>query len=175
MSARFDGKVAIITGAASGIGAATARLLVREGAKVLLGDTNETGLQDLKADLGTSAETLRLDVAHPDGLQNAVARAVDQFGHLDILFSNAGIAGTGRAPDMDIDTWKHILAVDLDSVFYGAKAAIPHMIAHGGGVIVNTASISGLGGDYLYGAYNAAKAGVINYTRSLALDHAKEG
>ena len=174
MSSRFKGKAAFITGGASGIGAATARLLAREGARLALADMNENALATLTAELGDAAISMCVDVADPDDIQSAVERAADQFGRIDILFNNAGIVGVGRAPDLDVETWKRVLAGDLDAVFYGAKAALPFMISNGGGAIVNTASISGLGGDYLYGAYNAAKAGVINYTRTLALDHAKE-
>lgn len=90
-----------------------------------------------------------------------------------MLFLSPALSAWG-APNLGVEVWKCVRAVDLDAVFYGAKAALPFMISNGGGAIVNTASISGLGGDYLYGAYNAAKAGVITYTRTLALDHAKE-
>lgn len=174
MTLRFAGKTALITGAASGIGAATARLMAAEGARVLLADTNEEGLQSLGEELGASALCQRVDVAHFDDLKAAADLAVAEFGRIDVLFNNAGITATGRAHELDIETWHRVIAVDLDSVFYGAKAVIPHMTTAGGGAIINTASISGLGGDYLYGAYNAAKAGVINYTRTVALDHARD-
>ena len=97
-----------------------------------------------------------------------------RFGGLDILVSNAGIGSFGEAPDMDPEMWHRVIAIDLDGVFFGARAAIPAMRARGGGVIVNTASISGLGGDYGFAAYNAAKAAVINLTRTLAIDHGKD-
>ena len=101
--------------------------------------------------------------------------AVDRCGALHIVFNNAGIGGYGKAPDLDVELWRKILSVDLDGVFYGCKYAIPHMRRAGGGAIVNTASISGLFGDYGFLAYNAAKGAVVNLTRTIAIDHAKEG
>jgi meso-butanediol dehydrogenase/(S,S)-butanediol dehydrogenase/diacetyl reductase len=92
-----------------------------------------------------------------------------------VVFNNAGIGAYGRTPDLDPELWKRVIEVDLHSVFYGCRAAIPHLRRAGGGAIVNTASISGMGGDYGLAAYNAAKGGVLNYTRTLALDHARDG
>jgi meso-butanediol dehydrogenase/(S,S)-butanediol dehydrogenase/diacetyl reductase len=100
---------------------------------------------------------------------------VERFGRLDVLFNNAGIGGFGHTPDLDPDDWHRVIAVDLHSVFYGCRAAIPHLRAAGGGAIVNTASISGIAADYGFSAYNAAKGAVVNYTRTLAIDHAEEG
>jgi meso-butanediol dehydrogenase/(S,S)-butanediol dehydrogenase/diacetyl reductase len=93
---------------------------------------------------------------------------------VDILFNNAGIGSIGETPDLTVDAWRRVIDVDLNAVFYGCRVAIPLMKAAGGGVIVNTASISGLFGDYGFSAYNAAKGAVVNYTRSLALDHGKD-
>jgi meso-butanediol dehydrogenase/(S,S)-butanediol dehydrogenase/diacetyl reductase len=171
--ARFDGKVAVITGGASGIGAATARLMAREGAKIVLAD--------LQADLGqaVAAETggrfLRTDVAEREQVEALIADAVQAHGRIDILFNNAGIGSFGETPDLDPEAWRRVMAVDLDAVFYACRAAIPVMRSQGGGAIVNTASISGLGGDYGFSAYNAAKGALINYTRTLAVDHGKDG
>jgi len=91
------------------------------------------------------------------------------------VFNNAGIGAYGKAPDLDVALWQQVIAVDLHSVFYGCRAAIPRLRATGGGVIINTASISGLFGDYGLAAYNAAKGGVVNLTRTVAIDHAREG
>ena len=99
----------------------------------------------------------------------------ERFGRLDVVFNNAGIGAFGRTPDLDPELWKRVIEVDLHSVFYGCRAAIPHLRRAGGGAIVNTASISGMGGDYGLAAYNAAKGAVLNYTRTLALDHARDG
>ena len=92
-----------------------------------------------------------------------------------MLFNNAGIGAYGRTPDLDPEVWKRTIEVDLHSVFYGCRAAIPHLRRAGGGAIVNTASISGIRGDYGLAAYNAAKGAVLNYTRTLAIDHARDG
>lgn len=137
MTNRFRGRTAFITGGASGIGAAAARLFVREGGQVMLADTNEEGLQRLVAELGGAAKHLRLDVANSDDVQSAVTRAIKEFDRIDVLFSNAGITATDRTADLDVETWRRVIAVDLDSVFYGARAVIPHMIEKGGGAIVN--------------------------------------
>jgi meso-butanediol dehydrogenase/(S,S)-butanediol dehydrogenase/diacetyl reductase len=100
--------------------------------------------------------------------------AIDRHGRLDVVFNNAGIGAYGKTPDLEPEVWHKVIAVDLHSVFYGCRAAIPHLRRAGGGVIVNTASISGLFGDYGLAAYNAAKGAVVNYTRTAAIDHARE-
>ena len=173
MPGRFEGKVAVITGAASGIGAATARRLRREGARLMLGDLNEEGGQKIAKELGDAAFRA-LDVSVLADVEALMQAAVDRFGKIDIVFNNAGIGAFGRTPDLDPEMWHRIIDVDLHSVFYGCRAAIPHLRKNGCGVIVNTASISGLFADYGLAAYNAAKAGVVNYTRTVAIDHARE-
>ena len=169
---RFTGKVALITGGGSGIGAATARLMAREGAKVVVVDLVPDSAEAVAAETGGLA--LTADVADRAVVEAFVARAAEEHGRLDILVNNAGIGCFGRTPDLEPETWERVIAIDLNAVFYACRAAIPHMIGRKS-AIVNTASISGLGGDYGFTAYNAAKAGVINYTRSLAVDHAREG
>jgi meso-butanediol dehydrogenase/(S,S)-butanediol dehydrogenase/diacetyl reductase len=170
---RFQGKVAVITGGASGIGAATARRLAGEGARVALGDLDEAGARAVAEELGGIA--VRADVREPADHEALVAAAVARFGRLDVMVNNAGIGAYGRTPDLDPEVWRNVIAVDLHSVFYGSRAAIPRLRASGGGAIVNTASISGLGADYGLAAYNAAKGAVVNYTRTLAIDHARDG
>jgi meso-butanediol dehydrogenase/(S,S)-butanediol dehydrogenase/diacetyl reductase len=172
---RFDGKVALITGAASGIGAATARRLAEEGARVFLGDVSDDAGLDLERELGPDvAQFFRVDVRDVEQVDAFTAACVQRFGRLDVVFNNAGIGAYGRAPDLDPETWRNVLAVDLDAVFYGCRAAIPQLRRTGGGAIVNTASISGLFGDYGLLAYNAAKGAVVNMTRTMAIDHAQE-
>ena len=178
MSNRFAGKVVVITGAASGIGAATARRFAAEGASLVLADVNEPQGQDLVAELttkGATASFVRTDVSDPAQVEGLMQAAVDRLGALNIVFNNAGVGAYGKAPDLEIETWKWVISVDLHAVFYGCHFAIPRLRTSGGGVIINTASISGLFGDYGLVAYNAAKAGVVNLTRTVAIDHAREG
>ncbi|HVO23157.1 MAG TPA: SDR family NAD(P)-dependent oxidoreductase [Candidatus Margulisiibacteriota bacterium] len=178
MSGRFSGKVAVITGAASGIGAATARRFGKEGASLVLADVDESQGRSLAAELageGAKADFRRTDVSDPDQVDALMQAAVDRYGALHVVFNNAGVGAYGKAPDLDIAVWQQVIAVDLHSVFYGCRAAIPRLRAAGGGVIINTASISGLFGDYGLAAYNAAKGGVVNLTRTVAIDHAREG
>jgi meso-butanediol dehydrogenase/(S,S)-butanediol dehydrogenase/diacetyl reductase len=175
MRKRFAGRVAAVTGSASGIGAATVERLVAEGARVLIGDVNEEGGRGLAERLGEATAFRRVDVRDAAEVAAFVGAAVERFGRLDVLVNNAGTAAYGRTPDLDPELWRMVIDVDLHSVFYGCRAAIPHFRRAGGGVIVNTASISGLHADFGLAAYNAAKAAVVNYTRAVAIDHAHEG
>ena len=168
---RFAERVAVVTGGASGIGAATARLLAREGARVVVADLDADRAWEVAAAVGGTAQAT--DVADRTQVERLVADTVAAHGRVDILVNNAGIGSFGRTPDLDPEAWHRVIAIDLHAVFYACRAALPHMLA--GGAIVNTASISGLAGDYGFAAYSAAKAAVINYTRTLALDHAREG
>ena len=173
----FSGKVVVITGAASGIGAATAARFAKAGARLVLADLNLDGLTAMAGGLSVSTDDLALlacDVASQADVEAVIATAVQQFGRLDVLVNDAGMGAFGSVPDTDPEVWRRVIAVNLDSVFYGARAAIPHLIETAG-CIVNTASISGLAGDYGFAPYNAAKAGVINLTRTLAMDHGKDG
>lgn len=170
---RFENKVALVTGAASGIGAATARLLAREGAAVVLADISDEGGRSLAADIGPSAMAVKCDVASAGEVEALIQAAVTRHGRIDILFNNAGIGSFGTSVEVQPADWERIIAVDLHSVYYACHFAIPHMPR--GSAIVNTASISGMGGDYRFAAYNAAKGAVINYTRALAIDHARDG
>jgi meso-butanediol dehydrogenase/(S,S)-butanediol dehydrogenase/diacetyl reductase len=104
----------------------------------------------------------------------AVKQAIGAFGRLDVMFNNAGIGRLAATPDLDVEDWRRVLDVSLSGTFYGCKAAIPVMRGQGGGVIVNMGSLSGMAADYGFAAYNAAKAAVINYTRAVAIDHARE-
>jgi meso-butanediol dehydrogenase/(S,S)-butanediol dehydrogenase/diacetyl reductase len=145
MARRFEGEVALITGAASGIGAATARRFAAEGARVMLGDVDEAGLTAVAEQIdrsGKAVGTHAADVSDRAQVEALTAAAVERFGRLDIVFNNAGVGTYGKTPDLDPDAWHRVIDVDLHSVFYGCRAAIPHLRAAGGGAIINTASIS---------------------------------
>jgi meso-butanediol dehydrogenase/(S,S)-butanediol dehydrogenase/diacetyl reductase len=167
--ARFDGKVAIVTGGARGIGEAIVARLASEGAKVMIADLNAP------AETGEHIAFLKTDATVAADVQAVVAATIERWGRLDILFNNAGIGALVETPEMEEEVWDRVFAINTRAIFLFCKAAIPVIKAAGGGAIVNIASISGLGGDFAMGAYNASKGAVVNYTRSLALDHARDG
>ncbi len=169
---RFEDKIVLVTGAASGIGAATAKRFAQEGGRLVLGDLDAEGGEAVARETGGTF--LATDVTDEAQVRALVQCAVDTHGRLDILCNNAGVLGTGNLPDLPTEEWRRVIDIDLHSVFYGCTAAIPHLRESGQGVIVNTASISGLAGDYATPSYNAAKAAVVNLTRSLALEHADQ-
>ena len=171
---RFANKVVIITGGASGIGAATARRFASEGAKVAICDMSEKGLSAMAEELGEGLFTRVVDVSDYPSITGIIDDVAAHFGRLDVMVNNAGIGCFGHADEIAIEAWRRTMAVDLDGVFYGCRAALPHLRETGGN-IVNTASISGHLADPGLVAYNVAKAGVINLTRNLAVDHAEEG
>jgi NAD(P)-dependent dehydrogenase (short-subunit alcohol dehydrogenase family) len=176
MAGRFDGKVALITGAASGIGAATARRFAAEGATVIVADINEAGAKQVAEEIGkagAAAVAVHVDVAEPRDVELMVARTAGAYGRLDVLHNNATLVETGQIARLTVDGWNRTLAVNLTGTFLGIKYALPVMREQGGGAIVNTASISGLAGDWGLAAYNAAKAGVVNLTRTAALELAR--
>ena len=176
-SGRFFGKVALITGAASGIGAATARRFAAEGAKLAICDLAEEPLAAMAEQLGRESNDLHsssVDVRDPSAIARFLEGAVDALGQLDVLVNNAGIGCFGHVDEITPEAWRNTLAVDLDAVFFASRAALPHL-RRTRGSIVNTASISGLFGDPGLVAYNVAKAGVVNLTRNMAVDHAHEG
>jgi len=175
MAGRFEGKVVLITGAASGIGAATARRFAGEGAKLMLGDIDAQGGDALAKELGQRAAFLATDVRDQAQVEALTEEAVARFGRIDVLFNNAGSGIPGQTPDLDPEQWRNLFELDVHSVFYGCRAAIPQMRKSGGGAIVNTASISGLAADPGLCTYNAAKGALVNYTRALAVDHARDG
>jgi NAD(P)-dependent dehydrogenase (short-subunit alcohol dehydrogenase family) len=169
---QLDGKVAVITGAASGMGLATAQRFVAEGASVVIADFNADAGEAVAAELGDAARFVRCDVAIDADVASAVARAVEAFGRLDIMFNNAGIGGAfGPITEIESDDWDATFAVLVRGVFLGTKHAARVLIAQGeGGVIINTASVAGQGGGGGPQAYSAAKAGVINLTETTAIE-----
>lgn len=170
---RFEGKAVIVTGAAHGLGRAIAARFSAEGARVLLADIDEAGVTVAAAALNGSV-ALQTDVSVQADNEAMVARAVEQFGRLDVLINNAAFGTLGRITELDPETWRRVFAVGVDSIFYASRAAMPHL-AKSNGAIVNTGSISGLAGDYGLAAYNSMKGAVANLTRSMALDHAADG
>lgn len=163
---RFEGKTAIVTGAAGGIGAAIVRLLAAEGAEVFAADVNEDALRHDARRVTNYA----CDVTSNDQVEAMVSRMVDSHGRLDLLFNNAGTGKMGDITETTDEDWERVFKVNITSIMYASRAAVPHMRRQGGGAIVNTGSVSGIGGDYGFGAYNASKGAVINYTRALAVD-----
>ncbi len=178
---RLKDKVAVITGGASGMGRATALRFLAEGANVVIADYNaETGADAMKeaADQGFGARTrfARTDVADEAQVENMIATAIDAFGHLDIVFNNAGVGGAiGPLGATRVEDWDYTFDVLVKGVFLGIKHAARVMQAHGrGGAIINTASVAGLSGDAGPIAYSAAKAAVINLTRGAAVELAPD-
>jgi meso-butanediol dehydrogenase / (S,S)-butanediol dehydrogenase / diacetyl reductase len=174
---RFSGKVAVVTAAASGIGAATAVRLAREGAHVYFSDIDRDGLArqaDALRDICDRITTVVTDVTVPDDVAALIAKATGDHGRLDILINNAGMGSFGRVSEVTPENWHRVFKICVDSVFYASRNAIPHLIKTRGN-IVNTASISGLVGDYGFSAYNAAKGAVVNLTRNMALDYSRDG
>ena len=174
---KLENKVAVITGGASGIGAATAKLFVEEGAKVVLVDLNEEKGKAFEAELkAQNAEALfvKANITSEEEVANVFKQAVETFGKVDVVFNNAGIGRVHSSHDLDYSEWRKTVNVDLDGVFLVAREAISEMLKTGGGTIVNTASMYGWVGSPGSAAYNAAKGGVINLTRSLALEYAEQ-
>ncbi len=179
MTGRLEGRVAIVTGAASGIGRASALRLAREGATVVIADIDETGARETEAIIaweGGTALALRCDVSSDDEVGRLVARTMALAGRLDILHNNAFWGMQDRpVVDTTLEDWNHTLAVSLTGVFLGCKHAIPAMVGTGGGSIINTASTAALAPIPRFAAYAAAKGGIVALTRSVALDYAGQG
>ena len=174
MSGRFTGKVCLVTGAASGIGRATARAFAAEGASVLVADRDESGAQAVAEEIGGIA--FAVDIADPVACEVMVARAVEAFGGLDIAFNNAGIPGsmTKKLHEYTLDEWDRMVAVNYSGPFHCMRAEIPAMLARGGGAIVNTASIAGLVAGPNIASYAAAKHGVVGMTKAAGIDYARD-
>lgn len=172
---RISEKVAIITGAASGIGRTTAILFAKEGGKVIVADQNEVGgneTVDMIRSDGGQAIFERVNVTSATDIQNMVETTINTYGKLNILVNNAGIAIRLPVVDLPEEDWDRNIDVNLKSIYLSSKYAIPRMIENKGGSIVNIASIYGIVGGRIRAAYTASKGGVVNLTRSMALDYA---
>jgi 3alpha(or 20beta)-hydroxysteroid dehydrogenase len=167
---RVDGKVALISGGARGMGAAHARVLVGEGAKVVIGDILDEQGKALADELGEAARYCHLDVTQPDDWQAAVATALNDFGALNVLVNNAGIVALGQLGKFDLAKWQKVIDVNLTGTFLGIQAAVEPMKAAGGGSIINVSSIEGLRGAVMVHPYVASKWAVRGLSKSAALE-----
>ncbi len=172
---RVADKIALITGGASGIGRATAKLLADEGARVAISDINIDGARKTADEIGGDAFAVEHDVTDEASWGLVLADTEDRLGGLHILVNCAGIVSLGTVEETTLEEWRRVHAVDLDSVFLGCKLAVPVIARHGGGSIVNLSSISGIVASHNLAAYNSAKAGVRHLTKSVALHCARQG
>lgn len=177
MSGKLAGKVALITGAGHGQGAAAAKLFAAEGAAVAVVDLQRSRASEVTADIegqGGRAAAFGTDVSDEDQVRSTIEETVDRFGALDVLYNNAGVMYPGPLDTFDLETWNRQWSVNVTGPFLCAKHAIPHL-RKDGGVIVNTASTAGLVGEQGNTTYCATKGAIVNFTRALALDLAREG
>jgi NAD(P)-dependent dehydrogenase (short-subunit alcohol dehydrogenase family) len=180
---RLDGKIAIITGAASGIGKATARRVAAEGARTVVADLNADGAKEVAdaiAAAGGEAIAVSADMGDNDAVRDLVEAAVTAYGGLDILHNNAAATRLAATADLpvsaaDPDVWDEMMRVNLRGAMVAIQAAAPHLIARGGGSVINTASGSGLAGDLRNPAYGASKAALVSLTRYVATEYGKQG
>ena len=178
MGSRLSGRVALISGAARGLGAAQAELFAREGAAVVIGDVLAERAEELAAGLredGLLATAVELDVRDAGAWAEAVAVAESEHWRLDLLVNNAGVVAFGGADEADEEEWERVLAVNQRGVFLGMRAAIPALRRAGGGAIVNISSVFGVGAVPGYFAYQASKAAIVQMTRAAAVEYAAEG
>lgn len=176
--ARFDGKAVLVTGASSGIGAATARRFGAEGARVMVSGLDEDGTASIAREIGAAggeAHHIHGDLSNRGFCRRLFDDTLARLGRLDVLVNNAGLSRRGIAEETSDENWDLTLAVNLGAVFFLSRAAVPVMRRQGGGVIVNTASELGIVATTKALAYCASKAGVLQLTRAMALDHAREG
>ncbi len=173
---RSSGKVVIVTGGGSGIGAATAHRFAADGATVVVTGRSPDTLEKTVADApaGSTVVARAADTSDEQAITRLVDEVAREHGRLDTLVNNAAIAEPGTITDLDADTWARVMAIDVNGVFFASKAAMPHLTATRCS-IVNVGSVSGLGGDWGMAAYNAAKGAVVNLTNAMALDHGGDG
>ncbi|MBJ7415599.1 MAG: SDR family oxidoreductase [Niveispirillum sp.] len=172
---RFKGQVAIVTGGASGVGREVAARLTQEGAKVVLWDMNADALTQAQADTG-AVDAISLDVTDADAVQAAADAVAAKLGRVDVLIASAGITGaTVPVQEFPLDSWRRVIDINLNGLFYCCRAVIPHMLKNDYGRIVNVSSVAGKEGNPNASAYSASKAGVIGFTKSLGKELAKTG
>jgi 2-keto-3-deoxy-L-fuconate dehydrogenase len=175
---KLEQRVAVITGAGSGIGRAMALLFAQEGARILAADINGSAAEEtaaaVQAASGT-AQAFTVNVVEPDEVRAMIEAAVAAYGRVDILCNNAGIGSTTDVVEAEPEEWDRVMAVNVKSVFLGCKYVIPHMLEQGGGVIVNTASVAGMVGLVKRASYSASKGAVIALTRQVAIEYVEQG
>lgn len=175
MTGRLEGKVAIITGGTSGIGRGTVDLFLAEGAKVVAADLQDHKGEAMERELGKNFSYCRTNVAHEDEVKNLVDHTIKKFGHLDVMFNNAGMGGVGGAlHEIDMQGFDDTIGVLLKGVVLGYKYAVPHMTAQKSGSIISTASVAGLQAGYGPLVYSACKAAVHHFSRCAALQLAPD-
>ena len=174
MNIDFSNKVYLVTGGASGIGEAVVRFLAQHNGMAVIADINEEAGALLVDQFPNQLRYLHTDVTDMAQVEAACVLAKQEFGGLDGAVNSAGVGSLGKVTEMPIEEWHRVIDIDLHGVFHACRAVIPLLRQRGGGSIVNIASLSGVRADYGFAAYNAAKAGVINLTRTLGLDHAAE-
>jgi len=173
---RFEGRVAVVTGGASGIGFGAAARLLREGAQLAIWDHDAKALSGLAAKLGAPVHTEAVDLSKPDAVKAAADNTAKVLGRIDILVNSAGIAGPNHMLwEFPIDAWKQIMDVNVNGMFYCCRFVVPHMLANDYGRIVNISSVAGKEGNPTASAYSASKAAVLGLTKSLGKELAKTG
>ena len=176
--ARFDGRVVVITGAGAGIGRDSALAFAAEGAAVAVLEVRAVRAEqtaELVRQAGGTAVAFPCDVRDGVQVEQAIAAVAERFGRIDVLFNNAGTTRPGDVVSVSIEDWDMVLDVNLRGTFLVSRAVLPHMLALGGGAVINMGSVDGLAGDARMAAYNAAKAAVVNLTRSMAIDFGPRG
>jgi meso-butanediol dehydrogenase/(S,S)-butanediol dehydrogenase/diacetyl reductase len=171
-------KVVCVSGAASGIGEASAKTYAREGAKVIVADMNVEGGRRVVSEIreaGGAAEFVEVNILNTGDIEKMIAFTVETYGRIDVLHNNAQTTAGGRIGEISLEDWKRAIDGGLTSYWYASKLAVAHMLKQGGGAIVNTASVSGVAGDFGLGPYNAAKAGVVNMSRVFGIEYGRKG
>jgi NAD(P)-dependent dehydrogenase (short-subunit alcohol dehydrogenase family) len=178
---RVAGKIALVTGGAAGIGRATATVLAREGAQVVIADINVEGAEKAAAEIGAPASAIGFDATDQQSVQDLVAAVIARHGRVDVIHNNAALVGPdawftdGSVIDTSIEMWDRAFATNVRSIFLMCKYALPHMVEAGRGSIVNMASVAGLRGSTALTAYGSSKAAVVGLTRFVAAQHGRQG